>query len=595
MRKTGILLLAFILGAHAWGAVSLTAKADKTTLALDDTLNLTIELSGVRGNMVMPQLPSLPAFNVYAQQVDQTVTNGQTAVVFRYAMTPRFAGKTQIGPVSFSYGGKTYKTSPIDVTVYRTSAQKPARADSRTAAPQTETLPANLPPLTRNLMSQAQRHAGEDFFLAAAVDDASPYVNQPVLLGVRFYYSKQFDEGPYTAPAGTNIFMEDLGGTQGTQTIRGVKYYYVEQRSLLTAPAAGKAEIGPASVQFTVSRIPGLSRFDNLLGGLTLGEPKTVQSAPIMLDVRALPAAGRPDSFYGAVGQNYTISAQTDRRAVEAGEAVNLTVTVQGPGNLKATSDLKFPPMPGLRVYDAATSSGFLPNAPETTGYKTFKTVLVPSASGVYTVPPIAWSYFNPQTGRYHTLKTEPVTLHVTPASKTDAGYDFSRPAAAGDGFQSLHKDIAYVKTRRAPDTNNLLRQAAAHARASWFFIGLLPLGIIYRLLDKKTLAHKRAFARAHARLKKAQSAQDAANALADYLAEKCGLYAASTPIKELTAALQRRGAAAETAQAFARLWSQLDAARFAPVAMGVSGTQTLCEHAAQILKRLEGELQCCA
>ena len=47
---------------------------------------------------------------------------------------------------------------------------------------------------------------------------------------------------------------------------------------------------------------------------------------------------------------------------MEAGEAVNLTVNVNGPGNLKPTSDLKLPSLPGFKVYDVASSAGTVPN-----------------------------------------------------------------------------------------------------------------------------------------------------------------------------------------------------------------------------------------
>lgn len=591
MRKKLFIFLLFLLSSQSWGAVTLTAKTDKTALTMDDKLTLTVELNGAQGTVVMPQLPSLPAFNVYAPELYQSVINGYATTQFRYTLTPRFEGKAVIGPVSLTYGGKTYKTSPIDVTVYRSAARMPA-ATARTPAAAAEKIPDNLPPLTRSLMLRAQQRAPEDFFLVAAVSNTSPYVNQPVTMGIRFYYAKQFDEGPYTDPSVTNMFMEELDSTTGTQTIAGKKYYYVEKRNKISAPTAGKATIGSASVQFTVSRIPGLGRFDHLLGGLALGEERTVKSTPITLNVQPLPEQNRPESFYGAVGQHYTITAQTDRTTVEAGEAVNLTVTVKGSGNLKATSDLKFPPINGLRVYDAATSSGQLPGKLENQSYKTFKTVLVPSASGEYTVPSLEWSYFNPVLRQYSTLHTNPIALHVTPATKTDTNFDFSNNRAE-NGFRTLNTDIAYVKTQAAPAAQTILHKAAQEKQLSWYFIGLLALCALYRLMDKKTLTRKRAFTHAAGRLKKAKQAQDIAGALADYLNEKCRLNAASTPLKELLPALQKHGMQPETAQQFALLWKQLDAARFAPVAMEADGLRALNKRGVQILKRLEGELKC--
>ena len=63
--KRIIALLSIICFPTLLGAqVNLTAFTDKTDLALDDELTLTVQVSGASGTMVMPQLPSLPAFNV---------------------------------------------------------------------------------------------------------------------------------------------------------------------------------------------------------------------------------------------------------------------------------------------------------------------------------------------------------------------------------------------------------------------------------------------------------------------------------------------------------------------------------------------------
>ena len=110
MKKLLLALYFCFCFVSAMAQVSLTASVNKTALALDDEITLTVEIRGASGNMIMPQLPSLPAFNVYSREVEQSTVNGNTTTVFRYVMLPRFVGKTSIGEVSFTYDGKTYKT-----------------------------------------------------------------------------------------------------------------------------------------------------------------------------------------------------------------------------------------------------------------------------------------------------------------------------------------------------------------------------------------------------------------------------------------------------------------------------------------------------
>ena len=88
------ILLFVTCSVHA--QVNLSAYVDKTTLALDDELTFTVKVTGISGNVVMPRLPSLPAFNVYSREVEQNTINGDTTLLFRYVMLPRFVGNATI-------------------------------------------------------------------------------------------------------------------------------------------------------------------------------------------------------------------------------------------------------------------------------------------------------------------------------------------------------------------------------------------------------------------------------------------------------------------------------------------------------------------
>ena len=172
------------MGLAAWAQVSVTARVDKTALTLDDEVTLSVEVNGTSSTMVMPQLPSLPAFNVYSREVEQTSVNGQTTTVFRYVMLPRFVGKATIGSVSFTYNGKTYQTDPLSISIYRNAQgvqnAQPARSAAHAAATKNfasapvQTADPHLPPLERDLANQAYRRGNENYFSVAAVSDKNP-------------------------------------------------------------------------------------------------------------------------------------------------------------------------------------------------------------------------------------------------------------------------------------------------------------------------------------------------------------------------------------------------------------------------------------
>ncbi|MBO7191658.1 MAG: BatD family protein [Elusimicrobiaceae bacterium] len=594
----------------AQAQVQLTAQVDKTALTLDDDLTLTVKLSGVSGNIVMPQLPSLPAFNVYSRRTDQSVVNGNVTLIFRYTMVPRFVGKATIGEIKFSYDGKTYTTAPISIDIYRNATPAGATAQPATAQinvsqatptaangthasaePQAPTADsfAHLPPLEAALAHRAVQRAGEPFFLIAAVSDKAPYVNQPFSLGVRFYFSQNFYEAPYQKPTVSNLFMEEERSVEGTQKIGNTLYHYQEQRYQLTAAAPGKASVGPATVRYRIGSVPQ-DLFDRFFGGVSVGPEKTAQSAPITLYARPLPQQDRPDSFYGAIGSGYTLKAQTDLQKVPAQEAINLTVTVTGRNDLKGTQNLEFPPMEGFKIYPAASSAGTSTGKNGTlTYYKVFKAVLVPAASGIYTIPPIPWSYFDPKTTSYKTLQTAPINISVTPAEKSESSFSFSGETTAGNGFQTLASDINYLKMTLAPE-ENLLERFSHLTILNMGCAALLVLGLLLTAVRRKATPGKKAFAVAKNELRKPASCQTISDALGTYLQQKFGLTTGSLPLKEILFGLNQKGVTPATAESFALLWQRLEAERFAPGSDASQSTARLAQQAQDVLKLMEKE-----
>ncbi len=587
-RILGFLIL-LCLPALIWAQVHLTAFTDKTDLALDDELTLTVQVTGASGTMVMPQLPSLPAFNVYSREAAQSTVNGKSTLQFRYTMMPRFVGNTTIGPITFKYRGQVYQTKPISIRIYRTT---PPPAQAKTAAqaqPQTASgakaarQVENLPPLERELATRAYAHAHEPYFIVAAISNKTPYVNEPFTLAVRFYYSQAFYDAPYQNPTVSNLFMEESGSAQGQQTIQNTLYRYEEKRYRLWGASAGEAGISGATVSYRPGSSP-LSVFDRFFGGAAVQDEQTVSSKPIKLTIKAVPAAGKPASFYGAVGTGYTFSAKLDHDQTESGDAVTWSATVQGPGNLKSTADLVFPTVNGIALYPAAPQAGYLPGN-QNRSYKVFKAELVPSSSGTYTLPALAWSYFDPQTSTYHTLQTQPLTLAVSPSTRAEKQMDFSGTPGNGNGIQTLGSDIRYVRPIQETSSSWLAQVSTwkwVHALV-WVWLAAC---VFMASIGKKTAAQKHAYLHAKAQLKKAQTYEDIADTLAGYLLGKFKLSTASLPLKEITAALSKKHVSSPTVEQFSTLWQDLEAARFAPQA--AADTAALARRAGTLLKALE-------
>lgn len=577
-------LLCVMLSVSAWAQVQITASTDKTDLALDDELTLTVQIAGASGNIVMPQLPSLPAFNVYSREVAQSTINGKSTTQFKYTMLPRFVGKATIGAITFNYQGKTYRTQPIDVRVYRNAV--PATATGKTAGAVTtnnsDTDLSQLPPLEKELATRAYAHKGQPYFIVAAVSNKTPYVNEPISLAVRFYYSQAFYDAPYQNPSVSNLFMEEASDAQGQQTLYGVPYRYEEKRYRLSGVSAGPASIGAASVSFRPGSSP-LSVLDRFFGGAAVQEEQTVASTPIKLQIRALPAQGKPASFYGAVGTGYAFSAKIDPAQTAAGEAVTLTATVQGPGNLKTTADLQFPQIDGLTAYPAAPVSNYLPHT-TARSYKMFKTVLVPAASGSYTIPALRWSYFDPQAGVYKTLASQPLFLMVTPSTQAEKQVDFTGADATGNGVHTIGQDIRYVINDTAPKPSWLAKIPGW----KWIHVVVfmwIAFSLFIASVGKKSAAKRHAYIQAKNNLKKAATFENVSDALSAYLLAKWKISTASLPLRSIVEELRKKGVAPDACNQFSALWEKLESARFAPAQANAQTLAELTEQARAMLK----------
>jgi len=140
-----------------------------------------------------------------------------------------------------------------------------------------------------------------------------------------------------------------------------------------------------------------------------------VVSQPIKVTVKPLPEEGRPANFSGAVGQNFTFTADLNKRQVSVGETFNLKLTIKGSGNLDAVKqpDLKFPEW--IEVFESDRKNNTFYRDDRFFGEVTYDYVLIARKEGKIVLNPVEFSYFSSGDGRYVTLKQGPFSLDVKP------------------------------------------------------------------------------------------------------------------------------------------------------------------------------------
>src|SRR4029079_19190381 len=100
--------------------------------------------------------------------------------------------------------------------------------------------------------------------------------------------------------------------------------------------------------------------------------PRRLKSEPLTIEAVALPREGQPSGFAtGNVG-HFPMEVAVDRTSVAVGDAVTLTLTVRGSGNLRNVVLPALPTLPGWKGYEPKTSVA-LESGPVGQGNKTLE------------------------------------------------------------------------------------------------------------------------------------------------------------------------------------------------------------------------------
>jgi len=143
-------------------------------------------------------------------------------------------------------------------------------------------------------------------------------------------------------------------------------------------------------------------------------EQRQLESNALELTVKALPPA--PLDFGGAVGE-FAFASKVVPLTAGVGEPITWTLELTGTGN--------WPDITGLPQREVSNdfqvvqpkSKRTMKDAALFEGSLSEDVVLVPTKPGTYRLAPVRFSYFDPKSGTYKTIATEPVTVTVTGTS----------------------------------------------------------------------------------------------------------------------------------------------------------------------------------
>lgn len=444
-----VLLLPIILM-----AVSVTASVNKNLLTLADRLEYTLEIKSDSSiTMSEPSPPSFELFsfvNMRSSSRSSTTLSGfkvetQHVKSFIYYYIPQREGTTTIPAQGVRVGNKVYSSPVIVVTVEKSSSKSPVQS-SPGIAPGFDFEDPDLP-------WSASRIEGSTTILAYP-ERQKVYKGQPAVVSYYLYTDqmvRSFNlEGEKDFPGYGKSDYE----TPTTLEYETVHYQGKRlQRALIKRLMLLPNETG----ELQAPLVQGRARIYEF-GYLN----QKVSSVPAWLDVLPLPKHNVPKDFGGAVG-SFEVSDKLSAESLNLGEAITFSLRIAGRGNFNQFTHPQFPES------QAQTSSPMAIDRLNAgvEGIRTLYYTIIPADKGKYILPPLSFSWFDPDQGVYHNFSSKQREIQVKGANVVSY---FSSLLESGN-VQSLRPMLS---RSRYPAYHSYLKQIWY-----WLLITLILAGAI--------------------------------------------------------------------------------------------------------------------
>jgi hypothetical protein len=392
--KRFIAVLVLMVCSSLSAQVQFEARVSKTTLGLNERLRIDFIMNVDGDNFNQPSFEGFRIIAGPSQQVSQSWVNGKSSFekIYSYFLLPNQKGSLVIKQAAIEYNGQIYKTSPIRINV--TAATEQPRDPNDTSV-----------------------SADDNIYLVADISKTNPYINEPITVVYKLYFSynigitnwRELNKPKYNDFWSQNIDIKQLVAEEGM--FKGQKYRYVVLRKTVLYPQkSGKLAIEPLSLDIDV-QLP-TNRRDMFGRVIVTDGSKRVSAGTKTIAVKALPEAGKPEDFSGAVG-NFDFKVTPTKTNLKNGESLDLVVSVTGKGNMKLFS-LPKPVVPNaLEMYDAVHNEQVDTPLSGMSGKISDSYTIIPQYKGNYPIKPLQFSYFDLGSGTYKTISSKEIMINV--------------------------------------------------------------------------------------------------------------------------------------------------------------------------------------
>jgi len=416
-----IAMVITLTGTASAAPPDVTAQLDRANIALGDSAQLTLSVSGGSADALSPPVvPGLEFVATGQSSQFQSINGVDTSTTsVTYEVIPQRAGTFTIP--AFSPGSPS-------LALYVQSG-----TGSGGAATGNSSGASSLPPPATSGLSAGSAHLTTEgtAFVRLALPKHELYVGETVPVEIQLWLRPELvaslDGMPTLNGDAFTLNKLTVKPEQTQNEAGGNPYTVLTWHSVLAAVKPGDFSLTvetPVTVKLRTApaEMPGgmLGNsmlndpfFQNFFGGTT-EKQITVASDPDAFKVLELPVAGRPAGFSGAVGK-FEVGSELSAAKCTAGDPLTLRLEVTGTGSFDRVNSPMLGEVNGWKTYPPTTK--FTPA--DSAGYggeKDFEQAVIPMQSGRQVAPALAFSFFNPDTRRYETKETSPLSVEVSPA-----------------------------------------------------------------------------------------------------------------------------------------------------------------------------------
>ncbi len=507
---------------------------------------------------------------------------------FTYILLPKATGTFQIPAASAKLAGETIHSSQVSIQVV-TDASSSSGGQGSQAPSQGSSQGGSTESRQRAASGEIP---SEDLFMRLSLNRSEVYLGEPVTATLKLYQRVNiagFENAKF--PSFNGFWSQETYSPSNIEFKResfdDKIYNTAVLRSYVLIPQqSGTVTIDPAElvclVNVRVNTGTSNSIFDSFFQDDTRTIRKRVTTSPLKVKVKPLPS-GQPASFGGGVG-SFGISARLSSNELKTHDAGSLVITISGRGNVSLLEEPKVSFPPDFEVYDTKSTENTDKSNGGTSGSKSFEFPFIPRSAGDFTIPPVEYSYFDINSGKYVTLQTAPLQIKVNKGK----GSESSGPVTVTPGVErrdvkSLADDIRFITTKKP----SFSKEGSFFLGSTLFMIllGLIVLGAVALWLAMRKAAamradvamtkNRRATKMAKARLKQAGDFleknlytafyEELHKALIGFISDKLNMDMTDISGENIASALLEGGVSQEDTDAFTGLLEACEFARYSP------------------------------